>query len=93
LECGKICAGEESDLSDISKHPLQEGEEAAPSASARVNVPALGIEPASAALHWLGEAERLHDATLVELRVDSLLDPIRNEPQFKTIDGRMNFPP
>jgi serine/threonine-protein kinase len=47
----------------------------------------------SSALHWLSQAEQLHDATLVELRVDPFLDPIRNEPQFKAIEGRLNFPP
>jgi thioredoxin-like negative regulator of GroEL len=47
----------------------------------------------ASALHWLAEAERLHDAALPELRVDSLLDPIRNEPQFKAIEARLNFPP
>jgi TolB-like protein/lipoprotein NlpI len=44
------------------------------------------------ALHWLAQAEQLHDASLVELRVDPFLDPIRNEPQFKAIEGRLNFP-
>jgi TolB-like protein/Tfp pilus assembly protein PilF len=46
-----------------------------------------------AAMHWLGQAEQLHDAALVELRVDPFLDPIRNEPQWKAIAGRLNFPP
>jgi tetratricopeptide (TPR) repeat protein len=45
------------------------------------------------ALHWLAEAERTHDAALPELRVDPFLDPIRNEPEFKTIEARLNFPP
>jgi hypothetical protein len=27
------------------------------------------------------------------LKVDPLLDPIRNEPQFKALVARMNFPP
>jgi len=43
-------------------------------------------------LHWLNQAEQLHDAALVELRVDPLLDPIRTEPQFVAIEGRLNFP-
>ena len=46
-----------------------------------------------AALHWLTQAEELHDALLVQLRVDPFLDPIRKDAQFKAIDGRLNFPP
>jgi serine/threonine-protein kinase len=47
----------------------------------------------ASALRWLGEAQQLHDAASVELRVDLFLDPIRDEPQFKVIEGRLNFPP
>lgn len=47
----------------------------------------------AAALHWLAQAEQQHDATLVHVRVDSFLDPIRNEPQFKAIEARLNYPP
>ena len=47
----------------------------------------------SAALEWLNKAERLHDVDLLALKVDWKLDPIRNEPQFKAIETRLNFPP
>jgi hypothetical protein len=30
---------------------------------------------------------------LSELKVEPLLDPIRNEPQFKALLARMKFPP
>jgi hypothetical protein len=48
---------------------------------------------AAAALQWLTKAERLRDPSFQNLRVDWALDPIRNEPQFKAIEARMNFPP
>jgi tetratricopeptide (TPR) repeat protein len=46
-----------------------------------------------AALQWLNKAVRLRDPFLQLLKEDWLLDPIRNEPQFKAIEARMNFPP
>jgi TolB-like protein len=48
---------------------------------------------AATALQWLTKAERLRDPAFQGLRVDPQLDPIRNEPQFKAIETRMNFPP
>jgi serine/threonine-protein kinase len=45
------------------------------------------------ALRWLDQAWRLHDPGLIEMRADSRLDPIRDTPQFKDIERRMNFPP
>jgi tetratricopeptide (TPR) repeat protein len=48
---------------------------------------------APAALQWLTKAERLHDWLLGLLKTDPLLDPIRNEPQFKALMARMKFPP
>ena len=45
------------------------------------------------ALKWLQIAERLHDPYLIGLKTDWELDPIRNEPEFKTIEVRINFPP
>jgi TolB-like protein/tetratricopeptide (TPR) repeat protein len=45
------------------------------------------------ALQWLSKAERLRSPGFQGLRVDWQLDPIRNEPQFKAIQSRMNFPP
>lgn len=47
----------------------------------------------AAALAWLAKAEQLRDAGLQSLKVDYQLDPIREEPQFKAILARMNFPP
>jgi TolB-like protein/Tfp pilus assembly protein PilF len=46
-----------------------------------------------AALQWLNKAVQLRDPLLSLLKVDWQLDPIRNEPQFKAILGRMKFPP
>jgi TolB-like protein/Tfp pilus assembly protein PilF len=47
---------------------------------------------APAALQWLSKAEQFHDPYW-ELKIDPLLDPIRNEPQFKALLARMNYPP
>jgi len=50
---------------------------------------------APAALQWLAKLEQRRGLGigLQFLKVDSLLDPIRNEPQFKALVARMNFPP
>jgi TolB-like protein/tetratricopeptide (TPR) repeat protein len=45
------------------------------------------------ALQWLTKTKRLHSTALQRLKVDPLLDPIRNEPQFKALLARMKFPP
>jgi TolB-like protein/DNA-binding winged helix-turn-helix (wHTH) protein len=45
------------------------------------------------ALAWLKTAAKLHDAGLMMLRTDPLLDPIRGSPQFVDIERRLNFPP
>ena len=37
--------------------------------------------------------EQIHDPFLAGVKVDPLLDPIRNEPQFKALLARMRFPP
>jgi len=47
----------------------------------------------TAALQWLTTAQRQGDTGLMQIKVSWLLDPIRNEPQFKAIEARMNFPP
>jgi len=47
----------------------------------------------AAALRTLEGAERSRESGLQGLRVNWNLDPIRNEPQFKAIEARMNFPP
>jgi hypothetical protein len=46
-----------------------------------------------AALEWLATAERTHAAALEGLKVNWLLDPVRNEPAFKALEQRLNFPP
>lgn len=50
--CGKISAGEERDLSDTPKDPLQDGDGAAASANAQVKVPTHVVAPASVASPW-----------------------------------------
>jgi len=47
---------------------------------------------AAAALRWLTIAERTRDPGLISLKVDWRLDPLRNNPQFRAIEARMNFP-
>jgi TolB-like protein len=44
-------------------------------------------------LQWLSTAERLRVPSLMQLRADWQLDPIRDEPQYKAIEARVNFPP
>ncbi len=44
------------------------------------------------ALQWLDKALRLHDQDLAYLKVDPLLDPLRNEPRFQAIEKALNFP-
>jgi hypothetical protein len=41
----------------------------------------------------LTKTEQLRDPSLIALKVDPLLDPIRSEPQFKAMLARMKFPP
>jgi TolB-like protein/DNA-binding winged helix-turn-helix (wHTH) protein len=45
------------------------------------------------AIKWLQTAYRLHDSGLVDMKVDPFLDPIRDTPEFKDIERRLNFPP
>ena len=47
----------------------------------------------AAAVQWLSRAEQLRDPRLQLLRVYAGLDSIRQEPQFKAIEARLNFPP
>lgn len=44
------------------------------------------------ALDWLETALRTHDSGLPKLRVDPLLDPLRNEPRFQAIERALKFP-
>jgi TolB-like protein len=45
------------------------------------------------ALMWLSTAYRLRDPDLQNLKMDWMLDPVRNEPEFKAIERGLNFPP
>jgi len=44
------------------------------------------------ALEWLETAYRMHDPGLIELKMDPLLDPLRQEPRFKEIERKLKFP-
>ncbi len=44
------------------------------------------------ALEWLETALRLRDGGLAWLRVDPLLDPLRNQPRFQAIERALRFP-
>jgi len=45
------------------------------------------------ALRWLERAEQQADPEFQSFRVDKCLDIIRQEPRFKAIEARLNFPP
>lgn len=47
----------------------------------------------AAALEQLAKAEQQRDPAFQVLRLAWEFDPIRNDPQFKAIEARMNFPP
>jgi serine/threonine-protein kinase len=44
------------------------------------------------ALGWIEKAYRLQDPGLIFAKVDELLDPLRQEPRFKEIERKLNFP-
>ncbi len=44
-------------------------------------------------LRWLKVAERLRDPSLINAKVYWILDPIRDQPEFKALLQRLNFPP
>ncbi len=44
------------------------------------------------ALEWLAKANKLHDSGLSNIKVDPMMDPIRNEPGFKAIEASLSFP-
>jgi len=46
----------------------------------------------AAALRWLATAERARNPYLIFLKTYRALDPIRNEPEFKALERRLNFP-
>ena len=45
------------------------------------------------AIHWLSRSFELRDNGLLFLKVDPLLDPIRDTKEYKDVERRMNFPP
>jgi TolB-like protein len=48
---------------------------------------------APAAVQSLLRAEQFHDIYFYTVKMDPLLDPIRNDPQFKVFLARLKFPP
>ena len=44
------------------------------------------------ALEWLETALRLRDPGLGNLKTDSLLDSLRQEPRFQAIERELKFP-
>jgi TolB-like protein/Tfp pilus assembly protein PilF len=50
-------------------------------------------DDAPKALAWLEKAIRLRDPGVAILKVDPLLDPVRNEPRFQSIQQALTFPP
>jgi eukaryotic-like serine/threonine-protein kinase len=47
----------------------------------------------AAALTWLATAERVNKPSLATVKVDWMLDPLRDRPQFQALLQRLNFPP
>ncbi|HEY6516181.1 MAG TPA: TIR domain-containing protein [Steroidobacteraceae bacterium] len=45
------------------------------------------------ALEWLDKAMRAPDSGLIALKVDPLLNPLRQEPHFQRIEKELKFPP
>jgi tetratricopeptide (TPR) repeat protein len=45
------------------------------------------------ALQWLNKADKLGGESIQYIRVDPLLDPIRDDPEYKAIEARQRFPP
>jgi TolB-like protein len=45
------------------------------------------------AVKWLQTAFRVRKGSLMDLRVDPLLDPVRDTPEYKDIESKMTFPP
>jgi TolB-like protein/Tfp pilus assembly protein PilF len=44
------------------------------------------------ALGWLDTAYRVHDPGLATLKMEPLLDPLRQEPRFKELERKLKFP-
>ena len=47
---------------------------------------------ADKALYWLDKAVHIRDFNIEQLRVEPLLDPLRNEPRFQAIERQLKFP-
>jgi hypothetical protein len=47
---------------------------------------------ATKALGWLETAWRLRNSSLVYVKTDFLLDPLRKEPRFQAIERELKFP-
>jgi hypothetical protein len=46
----------------------------------------------SKALDWLATAMHSRNSALEYLKTDPLLDPLRNDPRFQTIERQLRFP-
>lgn len=44
------------------------------------------------ALEWLETVMRLRNPGLVKLKIDPLMDPVRNEPRFQAVMRELKFP-
>jgi hypothetical protein len=44
------------------------------------------------ALQWLDTAMQMRDPGLVNLKADSLMDPLRQEPRFHAVLQKLKFP-
>ena len=44
------------------------------------------------ALDWLESAMRLRDPGLSLLRTDPLMDPLRKEPRYQSVERQLKFP-
>jgi tetratricopeptide (TPR) repeat protein len=44
-------------------------------------------------LQWLKKAEELHDPTLLIMKSDWMVDPLRDRPEFKAIEDKLYVPP
>jgi tetratricopeptide (TPR) repeat protein len=53
----------------------------------------LGLDQRDRALEWLERAYDERDVSMVEIKYDPRLDPLRSDPRFQDLLRRMNFPP
>ncbi len=52
----------------------------------------VGLGEYEEAMHWLAAAYEEHDISLVWLKVFWVCGPLRSDPRFQAILGRMDFP-